>query len=206
MSIEHSAAVDPNIHEPKGVSTATPGQVYIANGSSSGVWTDQFSTAIISQQTEVTGTSSVTQGPSVVDTPHQITFGPAVNGPSDPVQLDVNGLVTFNETGTYLVNIFLSFGRSGGAGTSEIFWRSLVNGMAVPSVVTGHVKVTSSDVVIPVTLVAIQPFLQGDTFAIEFIRDSSGNNSGNLISDTPLASGWAQSSSAFLSVQRLNVS
>lgn len=35
----HSSLTDPNLHEPKGVSTATSGQVYVANGSGSGAWT-----------------------------------------------------------------------------------------------------------------------------------------------------------------------
>lgn len=38
----HSALTDPNLHEPKGVSTANAGQVYVADGAGSGAWTDQF--------------------------------------------------------------------------------------------------------------------------------------------------------------------
>ena len=38
---EHSSITDPEIHEPKGVAAATSGQVYVANGSGSGVWTTQ---------------------------------------------------------------------------------------------------------------------------------------------------------------------
>lgn len=38
MSVQHAAIVDPNIHEPKGVSTAPNGGVYVANGAGSGVW------------------------------------------------------------------------------------------------------------------------------------------------------------------------
>lgn len=37
-NIEHSAVTDPYIHEPKGASTATAGQVYIADGAGSGNW------------------------------------------------------------------------------------------------------------------------------------------------------------------------
>lgn len=37
-NISHSAITDPNIHEPKGVATATAGKVYTANGSGSGTW------------------------------------------------------------------------------------------------------------------------------------------------------------------------
>ena len=38
--IEHSAITDPNIHEPKGVATATANQVYLSDGASSGAWTN----------------------------------------------------------------------------------------------------------------------------------------------------------------------
>jgi hypothetical protein len=35
---EHVVITDPNIHEPKGASTAAAGAVYVANGSGSGAW------------------------------------------------------------------------------------------------------------------------------------------------------------------------
>jgi hypothetical protein len=38
MSIEHNSITDPNIHEPKGISTAGSGAVYIATGSGTGTW------------------------------------------------------------------------------------------------------------------------------------------------------------------------
>lgn len=34
----HSLITDPNIHEPKGVSTALEGMIYVANGAGSGAW------------------------------------------------------------------------------------------------------------------------------------------------------------------------
>lgn len=40
MAVEHVDIPDGERHEPKGVSTATAGQVYAANGSASGSWTD----------------------------------------------------------------------------------------------------------------------------------------------------------------------
>lgn len=36
--IQHVAITDPNIHEPKGVSSAAAGQIYTANGAGSGAW------------------------------------------------------------------------------------------------------------------------------------------------------------------------
>lgn len=38
MAIEHSVVSDPNIHEPKGITTASTNTVYISNGSGSGTW------------------------------------------------------------------------------------------------------------------------------------------------------------------------
>lgn len=37
-NVEHVNIDDPNIHEPKGASTATVGQVYVADGAGSGSW------------------------------------------------------------------------------------------------------------------------------------------------------------------------
>lgn len=36
--IQHSALTDPNLHEPKGASTATAESFYVANGSGGGSW------------------------------------------------------------------------------------------------------------------------------------------------------------------------
>lgn len=38
MSTEHADIIDPNIHEPKGISTAAANTVYICDGSASGEW------------------------------------------------------------------------------------------------------------------------------------------------------------------------
>lgn len=46
MSTQHSAIADPNIHEPKNISTATAGFVYVANGAGSGTWQKLTSTSV----------------------------------------------------------------------------------------------------------------------------------------------------------------
>lgn len=38
-NVQHSTLSDPNLHEPKGVSTAAANGVYLSNGSGSGTWT-----------------------------------------------------------------------------------------------------------------------------------------------------------------------
>jgi hypothetical protein len=40
MAVEHSTLTTTDLHEPKGVAAAVADQIYIANGSASGVWTD----------------------------------------------------------------------------------------------------------------------------------------------------------------------
>lgn len=42
MTIEHANITDPNLHEPVGASTATAGQVYVADGAGSGNWIKLF--------------------------------------------------------------------------------------------------------------------------------------------------------------------
>jgi hypothetical protein len=51
----HSALTGANLHEPKGVSTATAGQIYIANGAGSGAWTSPSLTTVAP---EITATST----------------------------------------------------------------------------------------------------------------------------------------------------
>lgn len=36
--VNHSSLTDPYLHEPKGASTATAGQIYVADGAGSGTW------------------------------------------------------------------------------------------------------------------------------------------------------------------------
>ena len=41
-TIEHSVLSGSELHEPKGISSASDGQIYVANGSGGGVWEDQI--------------------------------------------------------------------------------------------------------------------------------------------------------------------
>jgi hypothetical protein len=36
--VQHSSLTDPNLHEPKGASSANAGEVYVADGAGSGDW------------------------------------------------------------------------------------------------------------------------------------------------------------------------
>lgn len=57
--------------------------------------------------------SSVTAATNIapIDTPVQVEFGAAQNSASDPAMMDVNGVITFNEAGTYVVEPILTFAQ-----------------------------------------------------------------------------------------------
>lgn len=48
MAIEHDAIVSAERHEPKGIESATSGQVYVADGANSGAWSDNEASTVAS--------------------------------------------------------------------------------------------------------------------------------------------------------------
>lgn len=78
MATEHKSITDPELHEPKGVAAATSGQVYIANGATSGAWSKVTEGAVSGLGTGTTGqvvTSNGTGGFTFLSMPHgRISF------------------------------------------------------------------------------------------------------------------------------------
>ena len=58
MSIQHNLITDPNIHEPKGISLALDGDVYVADGLGSGVWKKPDPADLLSNTADFTETGS----------------------------------------------------------------------------------------------------------------------------------------------------
>lgn len=52
---EHRLLTGASLHEPKGVESATAGQVYVADGSGSGVWTDKDATNLALNRFSLSG-------------------------------------------------------------------------------------------------------------------------------------------------------
>jgi len=135
----------------------------------------------------------------------QIEFGPPVNTPLDPVNIDASGALFVNESGTYRIKAALQFGRTGGAGTSELLFRVLANG--VQSGRSVHTSVQNSN---------ITSYFENDTWiflpagtilTFEVMRDASGNDSGGIYSFTPSAEAgsWNFSPSSAIRVDRWSV-
>jgi len=147
-------------------------------------------------------TSTVTQLPSGLDNPLQVSFGAAQGTSGDAVMIDANGLITFNQTGLYLINGYGNIERQGSSGGVTVtLFRFLVNG--VQSSTTKGVELDSTGVMFPYELtIPINITTAGTTMSFEIMRDSSGVNNGGLYTHTNLG-GWSNVPSAEISIWQL---
>lgn len=201
--VEHVAIQDADRHEVKHASTAVLNQVLKSNGDG----TTSFGFVNYSEiagkpaaagYRQVLYGSSVaaSQQPSATNTPLQIEFGPAQTFTS--ASLAANGTITFNEPGDYLVNLFLRFGRTSGAGNAIMFNRFLVNG--AQSLNSNSITLPDQNVTIPFSASLLAQVAAGTTFTIQIYRDSAGINNGGLFQTSPSLGGWNVSPSASVQV------
>ena len=146
--------------------------------------------------------STVTQAPSALDTPLQVTFGAAQGTSGDAVMISSGGLITFNETGLYLINGYGSVERQGSSGgTAILLFRFLVNGTQAGSVKAFHLDTpnvsTPYEITFPINITTA-----GTTASFQIMRDSSGTNAGGLYPHTNLG-GWSNVPSAEVNIWQL---
>lgn len=190
--MEHKDIPDAQLHQIKGAASASSGQVPIATGSGTAVfgfldWTQVANKPTSSgYQAKLSAFSSVNQNPSAVDTPLQITFGSAQT--TADVSVSSAGVITFNTSGNYLIDIFLRFGRSTSIGNSILLNRILKNGAQILNsnglLLSAAAQTIPFSAAIPLTMAA------GDTMTMEVARDSAGANDGGLFVVSPAIAGW----------------
>jgi len=132
-----------------------------------------------------------------------IEFGAAQFTVSDPVMIDVNGLVTFNETGLYRVKSIFQFGRTGASGTSELLFRLLVNGVQLGRSV--GVKLGNSDDLDYIDIDNWFNVPAGTELVTQIMRDDSGSDSGGIFQTLPTDEGagtWSMVPCTVLRVER----
>jgi len=151
----------------------------------------------------LSATDTTNQEPAGLDTPLQVTFGPAQNGPSDPVQLDALGNITFNQAGLYLFNGYSNFERQGSSGGVTVtLFRILLNGAQVSR--TKGVDLSGTGLMFPYELTIPIQVSAGDVLTWEIMRDSSGVNGGGLYTHTVLG-GWSNVPSADVFIYKIGV-
>jgi len=190
--MEHKDIHDAQLHQIKGAASASSGQVPIATGSGTAAfgfldWSQVANKPTASgYESKLSSFSSVNQNPSSVDTPLQITFGSAQS--TADVSISSAGVITFNTSGNYLIDIFLRFGRSTSTGNAILLNRILKNGAQILNsnglILSAATQTIPFSAAIPLTMAA------GDTMTMEVARDSAGTNDGGLFAVSPTIAGW----------------
>jgi len=155
-----------------------------------------------SSNNETKNQSTVTQAPSALNTAQQVTFGAAQGSSGDAVMISSGGLITFNQTGLYLINGYGSVERQGSSGgTAILLFRFLVNGTQSGAVKAFHLDTPNLSSPYEITF-PINITTAGTTASFEIMRDSSGTNAGGLYPHTNLG-GWSNTPSAEVNIWQL---
>ena len=190
--MEHKDIPDAQLHQIKGAASASSGQVPIATGSGTTAfgfldWTQVANKPTSSgYQAKLSAFSGVNQNPSAVDTPLQITFGSAQT--TSDVSISSAGVITFNTSGNYLIDIFLRFGRSTSTGNAIVLNRILKNGAQILN--SNGVILSAATQTIPFSAAIPLTMSAGDTITMQVARDSAGTNDGGLFVVSPTIAGW----------------
>ena len=203
MTIEHKNITEADLHEPKGVSSANTGQVYVADGLGSGDWEDQvviptYSLAVLS---ELFVYSEDSQEPQVADTPLQITFGAGDTGTD--VEVDSLGNISVLTDGFYNLEFTGRLSRTSNAGESTLMVRYLANG--VPQGTALAETLDDGKFSIPLTIGRILELPAGLVLTLEIQTDSGGILNGGLEPFEPVDTSWSPIPSASLKISRLGV-
>ncbi len=123
-NVEHSALTDPDLHEPKDISTATDGEIYFADGAAGGEWRPfmEYATMTLNDNAGVTvstiGTTAQklaiwdADGPSVGATPDSTT----------------DHDITINTAGDYIVKFHCPAGPVAAGDAGDYQFRLRING------------------------------------------------------------------------------
>ena len=109
MTIQHNIITDPDIHEPKGVASATSGKVYISNGSGSGAW--EYPPGKAHAEIYISGgTTAHTLAGSSAYTILNPSGEWTASGNEDILTVTpASGVITLNQAGHYLITFWINF-------------------------------------------------------------------------------------------------
>lgn len=115
-NVNHNTLTDPYLHEPKGISTALAGQIYVADGAGSGDWVEN--SRIFGGYLTFSTSSPYAHSVTTSDTVLNPTFSTSVNngftGLSSP-----NARVRYDGTETINASIDASFSIQQASGTAR---------------------------------------------------------------------------------------
>ena len=128
MTIQHNAIDDPDIHEPKGVSTATAGRVYISNGSGSGTWA--YPPAKPHAELYISGgTTAHTLAAASAFTLLNPSGEWTASGNEDILTVTPgSGIITLNQAGHYYISFWINFTTASIASGSSYYFKYALDG------------------------------------------------------------------------------
>ena len=161
-TVQHSALTDPNLHEPKGVSTAASGKVYQANGAGSGTWVYPAGHAY-GDMYITNGSTSQTLSAASALAKLNPTSAWVANG-NQAVTMDAaNGQITVLQGGVYQLDFWIVFETAaissgaaynfhyainGTSGTRKVYVKKTTNNVDTLNVsAVGYATLAANDVV-----------------------------------------------------------
>lgn len=183
-NVQHSALTDPNIHEPKGVSSASSGQVYVANGSGSGSW--MYTSGHAYGEIYISGSStSQTLAASSALAKLNPTGAWTGNGYANITPSASNGQFTIVQAGKYQTNFWMTFETAAIASGSAYNIHYAING--TPSSRKVYIKKTTNNVeTLVISATGLVTLAASDVLSIYVGGD--GTSSGTAI--TPKEAGF----------------
>lgn len=182
-TVQHSALTDPNIHEPKGITTAQEGQVYVADGSNSGDWLfpsgHAYGELYISAGATAQTLSSAS-GTAILNPTGEWT----TNGHANVTLNASAGTITILQAGEYSLNFWISFTTASIASGTKYHFHYAINGTASDRKVTVS-KFSNGADTITCCASGLATFAANDVVSIYVGGD--GTSSGTNI--TPLEAG-----------------
>jgi hypothetical protein len=198
MTIEHRDIPDAGRHEPKHGSAAEAGQVLTSLGNDQ----TEFKNLGFDTTDECFFQSTEPQWRDVGGTTQVINYGDGGTSENGDFTVSNLGLITFNFTGTYDMQLKMRAAREGTAGTASLMFKPRFNGDPLP-VSTTEVNISGSDgsATAVVDTFISQPVTVGDTLEYVMLYDiQPGSDRAGVApffhTNAPTASHWPPTPSA----------
>lgn len=199
MPTLHSTLTGADLHEVKGASSATAGQVYRADGIGSAGFVNPTSLTNIQYASTLTNFNSAAINPSVVDV--AITAGFDATVFNADVNLNSSGLMTILSSGLFDFTFNANIGRANATGNAIVATRLLINGTQFGFTQASLLATNQSSR--PVQFRVTRAFNTGDTVQVQVMRDSAGNNDGGFLPQAITLGTWGDGPSYFVRVSKI---
>ena len=128
MTVQHNSITDPDIHEPKGIASATEGKVYVSDGASSGDW--KYAPGKAHAEIYISGgTTAHTLAAASAFTKLNPSGEWTASGNEDHLTVDVsNGEIDLLYAGHYYISFWITFSTASISSGSSYHFKYALDG------------------------------------------------------------------------------